>query len=215
MEKNKSSFFKRNKKLFKVLLLILIIILIVFHFSFLTSCQVDTQKIYDSMFPNITVIIVHTLSTILLIIFSIWLIWIPTKNKLDEKKKYVNKVLQDAEEKKQESLKRLIDAENKKLEAYMEAENIISLAKNDSFFEYNEIIEQAQEDALKIKKEALKLKDIYKKEVEVNNNNKILELALFTTKKMLKTKITKNENLKFIDEFKKDLSKKNNNKHKK
>jgi F0F1-type ATP synthase membrane subunit b/b' len=123
--------------------------------------------------------------------------------------------LQDAEEKKQESLKRLIDAENKKLEAYMEAENIISLAKNDSFFEYNEIIEQAQEDALKIKKEALKLKDIYKKEVEVNNNNKILELALFTTKKMLKTKITKNENLKFIDEFKKDLSKKNNNKHKK
>ncbi|MDR2654270.1 MAG: hypothetical protein LBB39_03090 [Mycoplasmataceae bacterium] len=197
----------KTKKI-RLFLLTLILILICFLNLFsLTSCNIDSSQIYDSLFPNVIVIIVHSLSTILLIILSIWIVWLPTKNKLEERREYISKVLNDSEKAKHESFKRLLDAENKRLDAYAEAENIIIRAKNESFFEYNEIIELAQKNSEIIKNDALKLADEYKKQIEVKNNEKILDLTLFATSKLLKAKLSKKDNEKFVSKFISDIKK--------
>jgi F0F1-type ATP synthase membrane subunit b/b' len=100
-----------------------------------------------------------------------------------------------------------LDAENKRLDAYAEAENIIIRAKNESFFEYNEIIELAQKNSEIIKNDALKLADEYKKQIEVKNNEKILDLTLFATSKLLKAKLSKKDNEKFVSKFISDIKK--------
>ncbi|MDR2829330.1 MAG: F0F1 ATP synthase subunit B [Mycoplasmataceae bacterium] len=191
-----------KKRIFSVILATVWLVYICFG---LTSC-VDSEQIYDSLLPNFIIISIHTISTVLLIILSIWLVWNPTKKMMDHRREHIEKTLNEAEENKKESFARLLEAEQKRLDSYEEAQTIIERAKNEANYEFDSIISLAQSDAAKINENA-KLDAIsLKTKVEMENDKKITDIAFATTKELLKRNITNKDNKQFVDSFIKTLN---------
>jgi F0F1-type ATP synthase membrane subunit b/b' len=109
--------------------------------------------------------------------------------------------LQDAEEAKKDSFARLLEAEQKRLEAYQQAENIVESAKQESYFNYDTVIEQAKIDAKKISDAAHDDAQTLITRLQETEDKKVVELALYASEQLLKKKIDKKENEKFIKEF--------------
>ncbi|GMO14215.1 MAG: hypothetical protein Ta2E_04370 [Mycoplasmoidaceae bacterium] len=193
-------------RLKKILTPILVLIWLLYFCFTLTSC-VDNQQIYDSMLPNFLIICVHTVSTIILIIVSIWLVWNPTKKAMENRRKSMEKTLNDAEANKKESFARLLEAEEKRLSSYEEAQSIIDKATNDASFKFNSIVDDAQSDAAKIienaKRDALVMKD----KVSIDNDKKISEIAFATAEEIIKRNMNSKDNELLVKNFIKSINK--------
>jgi len=188
----------------KIKLFILFITLSIWLFLILidcSSCNISTDSIYDSLMPNLWIIVVHVLASVLLFIVSIWMVWKPTSKAIKNKHDYISKDLYEAEKAKKEAFERLIEAEEKRKEAYMKAEEIIDNATSESYLQYDEIINIANKAADKIKRGAEKEIKQLKESVVVDNDKKIAEDALAIAKLILKREITAEDNEKIIDSY--------------
>jgi F-type H+-transporting ATPase subunit b len=120
--------------------------------------------------------------------------------------------LVEAENAKKESFARLIESEQQRLKAYSDAEIIIKNAQGESNYHFDNIVKQAQDDAEQIKRSAKnEIKD-YKKNLEVDNNKKIIDIAFLASEKIIKKNINLKDNKKIINDFvKQQTTRKENN----
>jgi len=188
----------------KLKLVVLFITLLIWSFLILidcTSCNVSTDAIYDSLMPNLWIIVVHVVASVLLFIVAIWMVWKPTSKAIKNKHDYISKDLYEAEKAKKEAFERLIEAEEKRKEAYMKAEEIIDNATSESYLQYDEIINIANKAADKIKLGATSEIEQLKENIAVDNEKKIAENALAIAKLILKREISAEDNEKIIDSY--------------
>jgi F0F1-type ATP synthase membrane subunit b/b' len=100
-----------------------------------------------------------------------------------------------------------MEAEQKRLEAYQQAQNIIDAAKQESYFNYDTLIEQAKIDAKKIADAANDDARTLVNKLQENEEKKIIDIALHASEQLLKKKMNKKENEIFIKDFISDFGK--------
>jgi len=191
----------KHKKIKSVIFFITLTIWLFLIIIDCSSCNISADSIYNSLMPNLWIIVVHVLASVLLFVVSIWMVWKPTSKAIKNRHDYISKDLSDAEKAKKEAFERLIESEEKRKEAYMKAEEIIDNATSESYLQYDEIINIANKTANKIKLAAEKEIKKLKENVVADNDKKIAEDALAIAKLILKREITVEDNEKIIDSY--------------
>ncbi len=201
---------KKFKKLLLSLLLLVVVCLICS--PFLVSCSneiegVNSTAIINLIFPNLWVFIATIFATVILISAIIWFLWKPMNKKLDERKKYIENEITEAENIKKEAFQAREQAKLELINAQSNASKIVRDANDKAENLYNELQNQARNSAYEIVKAAQEEVLLEKRELEEQTHKQILDIAFDAVTNISKHKITREENDKLVEEFINDLEK--------
>ena len=201
---------KKFKKLLLSLLLLVVVCLICS--PFLVSCSneiegVNSTAIINLIFPNLWVFIATIFATVILISAIIWFLWKPMNKKLDERKKYIENEINEAENIKKEAFQTREQAKLELINAQSNASKIVQDANDKAENLYNELQNQARNSAYEIVKAAQEEVLLEKRELEEQTHKQILDIAFDAVTNISKHKITREENDKLVEEFINDLEK--------
>ncbi len=195
----------KSKKI--ILFTFLLLIVSLFSIPFLVSCNgeiggiVNATTIVNLIFPNIWVFVATIISTIILLSAIIWFVWKPLNKKIDERKKYLNQELEDAEKAKQDAFIAKTQAQEEFAKAQMDATRIVQNANERGNDLYNQLQDKAKENAYQIVKNAQEEIDIEKRKMQTEMHQQILDIAFDAATHVSKKNISKSDSDKLIDEF--------------
>ncbi len=173
---------------------------------FLTSCTgsiegMEPSQIINSLFPNVWVLIGVLISTIVLFIALIYLVWKPAENMISKRQEYMMNEIKDAEEAKKLADEKLADALKQSTSANVRANQIIT----DATTRAKNIMDDAQENANKeaniIKNKALATIRSEKIKAEYEIKAKGVDLAFELAQSLMNKNISKEDNQEFVDQF--------------
>lgn len=199
---------KKKFKLKKIILIVLLLLIVsLFSIPFLVSCSseiggiVNATTIVNLIFPNIWVFVATIISTIILICAIIWFVWKPLNKKIEERKKYLNQELEDAEKAKQDAFNAKAQAQDEFAKAQIDAARIVQSANQKGNDLYNQLQDKAKEQAYQIVKNAQEEIDIEKRKMQEEMHDQILNIAFDAATHISKKNISKSDSDKMIDEF--------------
>lgn len=202
-----------RRRIFKHFLVLFVILIIAL--PFIVSCSggdasiegIDSNSIINLIFPNVWVFVATILSTIILFSVVIWLIWKPFNKKMEERKAYMQKELNDAEQAKVDSLKDKQKMQDDYLQAKTQINKMLLQANQKASAVYDEIKSDAQMKAHILLKNAEQDITIEKQKLQDSIEEQILDVAFAAVTEISKQKITKEQNDQLVLDFIKHLDK--------
>ncbi len=172
----------------------------------LTSCSVDnaSQDITDTIndaIPNLYVTLAQIGAFIVMVLIVIFFGYKPIKKKLDARREYVKKNLDDSDKHLKEAKKKEKEAEDIITASRIQANSIVEKARKQAIEEKNQMLDEAEKAiALKKLQDEKELKDKEQKMIK-DNRDKIISTALDASKEILKREIKEEDNKKIVDDF--------------
>lgn len=172
----------------------------------LTSCSVDnaSQDITDTIndaIPNLYVTLAQIGAFIVMVLIVIFFGYKPIKKKLDARREYVKKNLDDSDKHLKEAKKKEKEAEDIITASRIQANSIVEKARKQAIEEKNQMLDEAEKAiALKKLQDEKELKDKEQKMIK-DNRDKIISTALDASKEILKHEIKEEDNKKIVDDF--------------
>lgn len=172
----------------------------------LTSCSVDnaSQDITDTIndaIPNLYVTLAQIGAFIVMVLVVIFFGYKPIKKKLDARREYVKKNLDDSDKHLKEAKKKEKEAEDIITASRIQANSIVEKARKQAIEEKNQMLDEAEKAiALKKIQDERELKDKEQKMIK-DNRDKIISTALDASKEILKREIKEEDNTKIVDDF--------------
>ena len=172
----------------------------------LTSCSVDnaSQDITDTIndaIPNLYVTLAQIGAFIVMVLIVIFFGYKPIKKKLDARREYVKKNLDDSDKHLKEAKKKEKEAEDIITASRIQANSIVEKARKQAIEENNQMLDEAEKAiALKKLQDEKELKDKEQKMIK-DNRDKIISTALDASKEILKREIKEEDNKKIVDDF--------------
>lgn len=172
----------------------------------LTSCSVDnaSQDITDTIndaIPNLYVTLAQIGAFIVMVLIVIFFGYKPIKKKLDARREYVKKNLDDSDKHLKETKKKEKEAEDIITASRIQANSIVEKARKQAIEEKNQMLDEAEKAiALKKLQDEKELKDKEQKMIK-DNRDKIISTALDASKEILKREIKEEDNKKIVDDF--------------
>lgn len=172
----------------------------------LTSCSVDnaSQDITDTIndaIPNLYVTLAQIGAFIVMVLVVIFFGYKPIKKKLDARREYVKKNLDDSDKHLKEAKKKEKEAEDIITASRIQANSIVEKARKQAIEEKNQMLDEAEKAiALKKIQDEKELKDKEQKMIK-DNRDKIISTALDASKEILKREIKEEDNKKIVDDF--------------
>ncbi|QHX35605.1 F0F1 ATP synthase subunit B [Spiroplasma sp. TIUS-1] len=162
-------------------------------------------NIIESLFPNIPNFIAHIVATIVIVIILTKLMYKPAKKMIIDRRKEVNRLLDEAVE------KQIIASENEtesKLvlaKAHEESSLIIQNAIVGANEEKELIQKSAQSEIMVLKMKAENDIEWQKREAKQTMKQEVIDISLEVAKKLIGAKVSESDNEQYINEFLKDL----------
>lgn len=172
----------------------------------LTSCSVDnaSQDITDTIndaIPNLYVTLAQIGAFIVMVLVVIFFGYKPIKKKLDARREYVKKNLDDSDKHLKEAKKKEKESEDIITASRIQANSIVEKARKQAIEEKNQMLDEAEKAiALKKIQDEKELKDKEQKMIK-DNRDKIISTALDASKEILKREIKEEDNKKIVDDF--------------
>jgi F-type H+-transporting ATPase subunit b len=173
----------------------------------LTSCDTSSlaedfqNSVIDALIPNFWAFLTQFLALIVLIVLVSIFAYKPLRNYLDKRSDYLDNEIKSANKNNALSKVKLEEAEQQIADSKKEAASIIDSAKEQANLEKKKILDEANDEALKMKaKSEEDIKESQKraqKEVE----DAIVSVALDASKHVLSREVNESDNKKIIDDF--------------
>lgn len=162
---------------------------------------INGDEIIDQLFPNIPILIAHVVSTIILLLVLWRWVYNPFRRALNARHIEIKSKLDDAASKQALANQDRGEANERLNSAKIEADSIVSDAKNKAYDERKEIIDKAHEEAMRITNQSKH--DILKqrKEAQKQIKSEIEAISLEVAKKILTQEINQKKHQKIIDDF--------------
>ncbi|WP_339022835.1 F0F1 ATP synthase subunit B [Spiroplasma endosymbiont of Crioceris asparagi] len=157
--------------------------------------------INEALFPNIPNLIAHLIATVVLVIILSKLLYKPAKKLINDRRKKINELLDQALEKQIEISK--IEEETKQIfaEAQGQSKEIINSAISEALVEKNEIISKTKIEVEHLQNTAKNNIELSKKEAEKSMKQEVTNLAFEIASKLLESNVSKKDNEKYINEL--------------
>ncbi len=180
----------------------------------LTSC--DTEEIADrvetivnNMLPNLYITLVQLALFILTAVVFVLIAYKPLKKKLKQRSDYIESNIKESEDKKVEAQKLVDEANQNLLDSQKKGVEIVQHAQATA--------ERKNQIAIEELKAQVEIQKIHAhKDIEAERNKMIkeaktelVEIAISTSKEILKREVKKEDSDKYIDEFIDEFSKNN------
>ena len=138
---------------------------------------------------------------IVMVLIVIFFGYKPIKKKLDARREYVKKNLDDSDKHLKEAKKKEKEAEDIITASRIQANSIVEKARKQAIEEKNQMLDEAEKAiALKKLQDEKELKDKEQKMIK-DNRDKIISTALDASKEILKREIKEEDNKKIVDDF--------------
>ncbi len=177
-----------------------------FTIPFLTSCTgsiegMEPSQIINNLFPNVWVLIGVLISTIVLFIALIYLVWKPAEKMISKRQEYVMSEIKDAEETKKIADEKLAEALKQTTSANVRANQIISDATSRAKNIVDDAFENANKEANIIKSKALATIRSERIKAEYEIKAKGVDLAFELAQSLMSKNISQEDNQAFVDQF--------------
>lgn len=168
---------------------------------------ITPESIADKLVPNLWDFLVQLLAFIVLVIAIIIFAYRPIKKILNKRSDYINNQIQSSEEANRLAALNRSESEAYLLETKKNANKIITDAKESALIAQKEILLNADKEA---KEKLIDADNAIKQAVKhahEDMKNVIVDVAIETSKKVLKREVTKEDNQRLIDDFLSDSEK--------
>lgn len=162
---------------------------------------IDGDQIINQLFPNIPILIAHVISTIVLLLVLWRWVYNPFRTALNARHLEIKSKLDDAASKQALANQDRGNAIQLLNTAKSEADSIIIGAKNKAYDERKAIIDQANEEAMRITNQSKRDLVRQKKAAEKQIREEIEAISLEVAKKILQEEITGKKHQRLIDDF--------------
>ena len=179
---------------------------------FLASCDVEkasgniTETINDAI-PNLYITLAQLGAFIVMVILVIVFGYKPIKKKLDARREYVQKNLEDSDEHLKKAKKAQEEAENNITDSRVKANAIVEAARRQAMEETKQMMDKAQESIDLRKKQGEAELEERKKNLERDTHDQIVKTALDASKEILGRELTQEDNDEMIAKFLEDIDK--------
>ncbi len=177
----------------------------------LTSCSIDLNAtdFTSKLIPNWPSFVAQVGALIVLITVVIIFAYKPVKKIIAKRQDYIENNIKEAEKSKAVWQENELKSKETVLASERTAADIVAEAKNDAQKERAVILEQAQNEANKMKKDAEN--DIARMEIEAQEQIKkeIVSVALDASSELLGREVSSKDNARLIEEFVEEVKKKN------
>ncbi len=179
---------------------------------FLSSCDVEkasgniTETINDAI-PNLYITLAQLGAFIVMVVLVIVFGYKPIKKKLDARREYVQKNLEDSDEHLKKAKKAQEEAENNITDSRVKANAIVEAARRQAMEETKQMMDKAQESIDLRKKQGEAELEERKKNLERDTHDQIVKTALDASKEILGRELTQEDNDEMIAKFLEDIDK--------
>lgn len=179
---------------------------------FLASCDVEkasgniTETINDAI-PNLYITLAQLVAFIVMVVLVIVFGYKPIKKKLDARREYVQKNLEDSDEHLKKAKKAQEEAENNITDSRVKANAIVEAARRQAMEETKQMMDKAQESIDLRKKQGEAELEERKKNLERDTHDQIVKTALDASKEILGRELTQEDNDEMIAKFLEDIDK--------
>ena len=177
----------------------------------LTGCDVsgelNSETFIGKLIPNWVSFVVQLAALLVLILVVIIFGYKPIKKIIRKRQDYIESNIKEAEESKAIWKENELKSKETVLASDRTAANIVAEAKANALIERNKILEQTQEDVIKMKQDAEN--DIARMELEAQDKIKkeIVNVALDASKELLGREVSSKDNNRLLEEFIEDVKK--------
>ena len=178
----------------------------------LASCDVEkasgniTETINDAI-PNLYITLAQLGAFIVMVVLVIVFGYKPIKKKLDARREYVQKNLEDSDEHMKKAKKAQEEAENNITDSRVKANAIVEAARRQAMEETKQMMDKAQESIDLRKKQGEAELEERKKNLERDTHDQIVKTALDASKEILGRELTQEDNDEMIAKFLEDIDK--------
>ena len=178
----------------------------------LASCDVEkasgniTETINDAI-PNLYITLAQLGAFIVMVVLVIVFGYKPIKKKLDARREYVQKNLEDSDEHLKKAKKAQEEAENNITDSRVKANAIVEAARRQAMEETKQMMDKAQESIDLRKKQGEAELEERKKNLERDTHDQIVKTALDASKEILGRELTQEDNDEMIAKFLEDIDK--------
>lgn len=179
---------------------------------FLASCDVEkasgniTETINDAI-PNLYITLAQLGAFIVMVVLVIVFGYKPIKKKLDARREYVQKNLEDSDEHLKKAKKAQEEADNNITDSRVKANAIVEAARRQAMEETKQMMDKAQESIDLRKKQGEAELEERKKNLERDTHDQIVKTALDASKEILGRELTQEDNDEMIAKFLEDIDK--------
>ena len=179
---------------------------------FLASCDVEkasgniTETINDAI-PNLYITLAQLGAFIVMVVLVIVFGYKPIKKKLDARREYVQKNLEDSDEHLKKAKKAQEEADNNITDSRVKANAIVEAARRQAMEETKQMMDKAQERIDLRKKQGEAELEERKKNLERDTHDQIVKTALDASKEILGRELTQEDNDEMIAKFLEDIDK--------
>ena len=179
---------------------------------FVASCDVEkasgniTETINDAI-PNLYITLAQLGAFIVMVVLVIVFGYKPIKKKLDARREYVQKNLEDSDEHLKKAKKAQEEAENNITDSRVKANAIVEAARRQAMEETKQMMDKAQESIDLRKKQGEAELEERKKNLERDTHDQIVKTALDASKEILGRELTQEDNDEMIAKFLEDIDK--------
>ncbi|WP_338983610.1 ATP synthase F0 subunit B [Spiroplasma endosymbiont of Othius punctulatus] len=162
-------------------------------------------NIIESLFPNIPNLIAHIVATIVIILLLAKLMYKPAKKMIIERRKEVNRLLDEAVEKQITASENEVESKSILAKAHEESNTILQSAIVNANEEKDLIHKAAQSEILALKLKAENDIQWQKHEAKQNMKQEVIDLSLEVAAKLIHSYVNDAENDQYIEDFLKDV----------
>ncbi|AOG60019.1 F0F1 ATP synthase subunit B [Spiroplasma helicoides] len=163
--------------------------------------QAGVPEVTKALFPNLPNFIAHILSTIIIIILLVKFVYKPFKKMVEERRRKINELLDDAASKQAQANRQKKDVEKLLISAKDESKQILVKAKTEADEMKFEIIDSAKQEAQNIQEHAKQAIESERSEAQEDIRKEIIDLAFEAAQKILAKNVSSDTNKKLIEEF--------------
>ena len=169
----------------------------------------DGDSFLEKIVPNIWAFLVQFLALIVLIIIFFVVAYKPVRNIIKKRQDHIEGQINEATRVNTESKEKLIEATVTLKESKKEAIKIIDDAKEDANKQREVILKNTNEEITNLKIKAQQDIEREKERAKDEIKRTIIDTALLTSKEILKREVNENDNEKIIDDYIDNLTKDN------
>ena len=177
----------------------------------LTSCSIDlsSDDFTSKLIPNWPSFVAQVGALIVLLVVVIVFAYKPVKKIVNKRQDYIESNIKEAEKSKAIWQENELKSKETVLASERTAADIVAEAKNNAQKERAVILEQTQQDVIKMKKDAEN--DIARMEEEAQEQirKEIVSVALDASSELLGREVSSKDNARLIEEFVEEVKKKN------
>lgn len=162
---------------------------------------IDGDEIINQLFPNIPILIAHVISTIVLLLVLWRWVYNPFRKMLNARHQEIKSKIDEASSKQALANQDRSEAIARLNSAKEAADDIIISARSKAYDDRKEIIDKANEEAMRITNQSKRDLIRQRHEAEKQIRQEIEDISLEVAKKILAEEISSKKHQKLIDEF--------------